>query len=458
MVNPFDRFLWGAATSSYQIEGAWEEDGKGESIWDRFAHTPGRIKDGKTGDVACDHYHRWKDDVALMREIGLQASRFSIAWPRILPQGRGAVHQAGLDFYGRLVDELLKSDIAPFVTLYHWDLPQSLQDKGGWPARDTVDAFVEYSDVVTRALGDRVKHWITHNEPWCASVLGQLAGVHAPGSKDADEALRSAHHLLLSHGAAVPVIRANSPDAEIGITLNLIPAVPASRSAADLDATRYYDGHINRWFLDPLYGRGYPGDMIADYRRKGFVQGEDLAFVQDGDYATMAAPCDFLGVNYYMREICRSHDVPEEENEPRLIQAPGPETRTDIGWEVYPDGLFDILYRVHSGYRPPKLYVTENGCSYGDAPDAEGRVRDERRIAYLRDHFAVAQRAVEQGVPLAGYFVWSLMDNFEWGEGYTQRFGIIWVDYETQERILKDSAHWYADFIRSTPIRLDSAG
>lgn len=450
MVNPFEHFLWGAATSSYQIEGAWNEDGKGESIWDRFAHTPGRIKDGQTGDVACDHYHKYKEDVALMKQIGLDAYRLSIAWPRILPDGRGAVNQAGLDFYDRLIDELLANGITPFVTLYHWDLPQKLQDQGGWPARDTSNAFVEYADVVTKSLGDRVKHWITHNEPWCASVLGQLVGVHAPGAKDAESALRAAHHLLLSHGAAVPVIRANSPDADVGITLNLIPAVPASGSAADYETYRQYDGHINRWFLDPLYGRDYPPDMVRDYTRKGYMPGGELAFVEEDDYLTMAAPCDFLGVNYYMREICRSEAIPEEENQPRDIPVPGPEKRTDLGWEIHPDGLFEILCRVHAAYRPPKLYVTENGCSYGDAPDPDGRVRDERRTAYLRDHFAAAQRAIEQGVPLAGYFVWSLMDNFEWGEGYTQRFGIIWVDYETQERILKDSAHWYADFIRST--------
>ncbi len=450
MVTSSKTFLWGAATSSYQIEGAWNEDGKGESIWDRYAHTPGRIKDGKTGDVACDHYHRYQNDVALMKQIGLDAYRFSIAWPRILPEGRGAVNQRGLDFYNRLVDALLANGIQPFVTLYHWDLPQVLQDKGGWPARATVEAFVEYTDVVTRSLGDRVKNWITHNEPWCASVLGQLVGVHAPGAQDAESALCAAHHLLLSHGAAVPVIRANSLGSEVGITLNLIPAVPASGSTADYDAYRQYDGHINRWFLDPLYGRDYPPDLVRDYMRKAYMPGGELAFVKADDYRTIAAPCDFLGVNYYMREICRSQDIPEEENQPRDIPVPGPEVRTDINWEVHPDGLFEILYRVHATYRPRKLYVTENGSSYGDAPDAEGRVRDERRIAYLRDHFAAAQRAMEQGVPLAGYFVWSLMDNFEWGEGFTQRFGIIWVDYETQERILKDSAHWYADFIRTT--------
>lgn len=449
MVKGNGTFLWGAATSAYQIEGAWNEDGKGESIWDRFSHTEGRIKDGSTGDVACDHYHRWKEDVALMRELGLQAYRFSIAWPRILPQGRGTVNPAGLDFYGRLVDELLANDITPFVTLYHWDLPQALQEDGGWTARETVDAFVEYADVVSRSLGDRVKHWITHNEPWCAAMLGQLVGIHAPGAKDGEEALRAAHHMLVSHGAAVPVLRANSADAEVGIVLNLMTAIPASGSPADYAAFRQVDGSVNRWFLDPLYGRRYPVDMAIYYHEKGYLPLHEAPFVLEGDYTTIAVPCDFLGINYYTRDICRSNDVPETENAPRVVPDPMPEQRTDIGWEVYPDGLYDVLMRVNQVYRPPKIYITENGCSYGDAPDADGRVRDERRLAYLRDHFASAQRAREAGVPLAGYFVWSLMDNFEWGEGYTQRFGIVWVDYNTQQRILKDSARWYADFIRS---------
>ena len=433
-------FLWGTATSSYQIEGAWNEDGKGESIWDRFAHTPGRIIDGSNGDVACDHYHRWPEDVALMKSLGLQAYRFSVAWPRILPDGRGRVNQAGLDFYSRLVDGLLAADILPFVTLYHWDLPQALQDAGGWPARATAEAFVEYADVVSAALGDRVQNWITHNEPWCVSFLSHQLGVHAPGWQDTYAALRVAHHVLLSHGWAVPAIRANSPAAEVGITLNLDWADPGCGSAADLNAARKADGNFNRWFLDPIFGRLYPADVVADFA-DSLPNGLD--FVQPGDMEAIAVPTDFLGVNYYTRRVARDEEAAD--NWPQEVFADGP--RTDMDWEIYPLGFYNLLNRIHFAYRPPKIYITENGASFLDGPDAAGRVADERRLAYLRDHFAAAHRAMHNGVPLAGYFVWSLLDNFEWAAGYTQRFGIVWVDYETQQRLAKDSALWYRQVI-----------
>lgn len=436
-------FLWGSATSSYQIEGATHADGRGESIWDRFAHTPGKVKDGSSGDVACDHYNRWKQDVALMKELGLQAYRFSIAWPRILPQGRGAVNQAGLDFYSRLVDELLAHDITPFATLYHWDLPQTLQDAGGWPARATAEAFVEYADVVSRALGDRVKNWITHNEPWCVSMLSHQIGEHAPGLSDWGLGLAAAHHLLLSHGWAVPVLRQNSPGAEVGITLNFTPAVPASPSAADYAAARQFDGYFNRWFVDPVYGRHYPADMVAGYTELGHLPASGPAFVQPGDMQAIAAHIDFLGVNYYSRHIARGDNSPDAKNLPQTV-FPAPTSEwTEMGWEVYPEGLYELLARLHFEYQPRKLYITENGASYSDGPNGQGRVHDQRRVTYLRDHLAAAHRAISAGVPLAGYFVWSLMDNFEWGHGYTQRFGIVWVDYETQQRIPKDSALWY---------------
>jgi beta-glucosidase len=442
-------FLWGAATAAYQIEGAWNEDGKGESIWDRFAHTPGRIRDGSTGDVACDHYHRWRDDVALIKELGLRAYRFSISWPRILPQGHGQANQRGLDFYRRLVDELLASEIVPFVTLYHWDLPQALEDQGGWPARSTVEAFADFADVVSRALGDRVKHWITLNEPCCFCSHGYQLGIHAPGREDRRAALAATHHALLAHGLAVDLIRRNSPGAEVGITLDVNPAVPASPSAADADAARHHDGYFNRWFLDPLYGRGYPSDMVDDYAADGALPPSGLSFVWPGDMRAIAAPTDLLGINYYSRTITRSSRIPEEHNLPRVAAAGA---RTDRGWEIYPDGLYEMLARLHFTYHPDKLYVTENGASYIDRLDGDGEVHDMQRLSYLREHFLAAQRAIAAGVPLAGYFVWSLFDNFEWAEGLSDRFGIVYVDFATQRRIPKDSALWLKQVIATNRV------
>jgi beta-glucosidase len=438
-------FVWGAATSAYQIEGATREGGRAESIWDRFSATPGKVLGGENGDVACDHYHRFRDDISLMKQLSLGAYRFSVAWPRILPRGLGAPNEGGLDFYDRLVDALLQAAITPFVTLYHWDLPQFLEDRGGWPHRDTAKAFVDFADIVSRRLGDRVRHWITHNEPWCASVLGYWDGLHAPGRKDPAAALAASHHLLLSHGWAVPIVRANSPGATVGITLNLIPPTPASPSAADQDAARQFDASFNRWFLDPLYGRGYPRDALADHVIAGHLATPELPAVQPGDLAAIATPTDFLGVNYYNRAVVRSDAVSEERNAPRTVFLR--DESTDMGWEVYPDGLWEILTRVHREYRPPALYVTENGASYGPSPAPGEHLRDDPRISYLRRHFLAARRALDEGVPLHGYFVWSLLDNFEWDRGYTQRFGITWVDYATQERIPKDSALWYRDVI-----------
>jgi beta-glucosidase len=428
-------FLWGAATAAYQIEGAWNEDGKGESIWDRFSHTPGKVLGGDTGDVACDHYHRWRDDIGLMRELGLQAYRLSISWPRVLPAGVGAVNSAGLDFYDRLIDGLLQAGIQPYVTLYHWDLPQALQDKGGWANRDTVAAFANYADVVARRLGDRVKHWITHNEPWCTSFLGNWLGEHAPGIQNGP-ALAVAHHVLLSHGEAVPVLRAGSPGAQVGITLNFSPAYPATDSANDQAAALRHDGFFNRWFLDPLYGRGYPADMVAVY-------GAMMPEIQDGDLERIAVPTDFLGVNFYNRAVIR-HDPSTPVLQTGFEHPEGEYTAMD--WEVYADALRALLVRLQNDYAPNRMYITENGAAYPDTLTVDG-VRDEGRISYLSRHLAAAHAAIGEGAKLEGYFYWSLMDNFEWAWGYSKRFGIVYVDYPTQRRILKDSAMFYGDVI-----------
>ncbi len=446
-------FVWGAATSAYQIEGATNEDGRGESIWDRFARSESRIEDGSTGDVACDHYHRWEEDVGLMNRLRLR--RLSLLhryWPRIFASGRAPVNERGLDFYDRLVDALLAHGIEPFATLYHWDLPQKLEDAGGWANRATAEAFVAYTDVVTRRLGDRVKSWITHNEPWCASHLGYQVGRHAPGLRDWSTALAASHHLLLSHGWAVSVVRANSPGAQVGITLNLSPVVAASDSEADADACRHQDGYLNRWFLEPVYNAVYPRDMCADYARLGYLSSESPAFLRDGDLRTISARTDFLGVNYYNRTVARSSSLAETENRPRTVFLAPEVEWTDMGWEVYPRGLFDLLLRVHRDYAPPKIYVTENGASYGERPDDLGRIRDARRVQFVRDHLLEARRSIDAGVPLAGYFAWSLLDNFEWERGYTQRFGITWVDYATQERVPKDCALWYRDVIAENAV------
>jgi beta-glucosidase len=440
-----DNFLWGVATSAYQIEGAWAEDGKAESVWDRFSHTPGKIIDSSNGDMACDHYHRLSEDVALMKSLGIQAYRFSISWPRIFPEGYGRINQAGLDFYSRLVDELLTVGIRPMITLYHWDLPQVLEDKGGWPVRETAAAFADLAEVVSRSLGDRVKSWITHNEPWCTSFLGYQIGVHAPGVQDWNTALRASHHVLLSHGLAVPRIRQNAAGAEVGIALNFEEAVPASDSAADYHAARLWHGQLGRWFLDPVYGRHYPADVVAHYEAEGYLPA-GMDFVQPGDMETIAVPTDFLGVNYYTRRVCR--DERAVDNRPQTVFAAPASERTEMGWEVEPEELYRLLSRLHFEYRIPKIYITENGCSYMDGPDVHGRVADQRRIDYLEGHLTAVHRAISQGVPVAGYMQWSLMDNFEWAMGYTQRFGLVYVDYDSQKRYPKDSAYWYQDVIR----------
>ncbi|MEM1023021.1 MAG: GH1 family beta-glucosidase [Myxococcota bacterium] len=443
-------FVFGTSTSAFQVEGNTQADGRGDSIWDSFARRAGTISDGSDGSPACDHYRRWADDIDLMRRMGVDAYRFSMAWPRIFPNGRGALNEAGLDFYQRLVDGLLEADIEPMLTLYHWDLPQALQDRGGWPERDTGLAFADYAQLVSRRLGDRVKLWVTHNEPWCISVLGHELGEHAPGLQDVEASLRAAHNVLLSHGWATEAMRTEVPeDARLGIVLNLTPAHPASPSEADREEARRFDARFNRWFLDPLFRGQYPEDGVRDRRLSGELPEGPLPFVQEGDMSTIAVPTDFLGLNYYSRAILRSGALAEADNAPRELDPPSAETLTDMGWEVHPDGLEETLRRLADEYAPPAIYVTENGCAYAMGPDEEGRIRDEQRVEFLEGHLRAVARALEAEVPVAGYFVWSLLDNFEWAHGYTKRFGLAWVDYETQTRTLKDSGLRYAEIIAS---------
>lgn len=443
-----DDFTFGVAASAYQIEGAWDEDGKGESIWDRFVDEPGRIFSGATGRVACDHYHRYAEDVALMADAGIPAYSLTTAWTRIIPDGTGAIEPRGIAFYDRLVDELLDHGITPYVTLYHWDLPQALQDRGGWANRHTVDAFVRYADVISAALGDRVKQWKTHNEPWVASFVGHSDGVFPPGHTDFTEALTVAHHILLSHGRAVPAIRANVPDAEVGIVIDCRPSTPATDDPADIAAQRHFDGFRNRWFFDPIFGKGYPLDMVDAYRRRGRFDTEQPPFILPCDLDQIAVPIDFIGVNYYTAlEISAGADETEDTG-----VAPGPnppDGYTEMGWPIVPSALTAFLKRLNDDYGAADIRVTENGASYSDGPGLDGDVHDGRRIEYLRAHLAAVADAIELGVPVTSYFVWSILDNFEWVLGYSQRFGLVWVDHATGERIPKDSLAWYGDVITS---------
>ena len=429
---PYD-FVWGAATAAYQVEGAVREDGRGESIWDRFVTTPGAIANGDHGGTACDSYHRYPEDVRLMRELGLNAYRFSIAWPRIVPEGRGQVNAAGLDFYDRFVDELLANGIEPFATLYHWDLPQPLEDRGGWPVRDTVEAFAEYVEIVAGRLGDRVTRWITQNEPWVVSWLGYGWGQHAPGRTNTGDAIAAAHHVLLSHGRAVDVLRRQVPGAYVGIAIDVIPTHPLTDSEADLAATRLEDGRRNRWILDPVLRGSYPEDVLPHYEQ----------FLPEGafdDLPTVAAPIDLLGLNYYRRHVVRANG-----GAPVVVEPANAEF-TDMGWEVYPDGLYELLVRMHTEYDTPPLHVMENGAAFTDLR-RNGSVEDPDRTSYIETHLGAIGRAIDAGVPVQGYFVWSLLDNFEWGLGYSKRFGIVFVDYEKIERVPKASYRWYRDFI-----------
>ncbi len=432
-----EQFYWGVATAAYQIEGAVTEDGRGESIWDRFCAVPGHILNNETGAVACDHYHRSQEDIQLMGELGVNAYRFSIAWPRILSTGTGQVNPRGLDFYDRLVDVLLAAGIEPFVTLYHWDLPQALQDRvGGWASRETADAFANYADVVSRRLGNRVRYWMTLNEPWVSTFMGHEIGNMAPGLRDPRLAWQVSHHLLLAHGLAVPILRANGrPDTRVGIVLNLSPVEAATPTEEDEQAARAVDGKLNRWFLDPLFRGSYPADMLASL-------GSLAPQTEEGDAAIIARPLDFLGANYYYRDIVHR----QADGGIGMVRPKGAEY-TDMNWEVYPPGLRKLLLHLQREYALPQLFVTENGAAFPDTISEDGQVHDPRRVHYLREHIREALSTIADGVPLAGYFVWSLMDNFEWARGYAPRFGLVYVDYPTQRRMLKDSGRWYRDMI-----------
>jgi beta-glucosidase len=431
---------YGAATAAFQIEGATRTHGRGESIWDRFCRFPGAVANGDTGDVACDHYHRWEDDLDLMVELGLESYRFSIAWPRVQPRGSGPVNPAGIDFYRRLTEGLLARGIEPVATLYHWDLPQALQDGGGWAVRDTSERFGEYAAHVGTALGDLIEHWITVNEPWVVSILGYAHGTKAPGLRDWPTALRAAHHVLLGHGVALAALRAAVPGAQVGITLNPAPIHAATCSDEDRAAALRMDGHLNRWFLDPVLRGAYPEDLRAFYER---LFGP-LDVVRRGDMRTISAPIDFLGINYYQPERVAA--------DPRcaplgIKPAPRPAPTTAMGWEVNPDGLYELLLRLRRDYGDVPIFITENGAAYDDGAVVDGCVDDPDRLEYLRAHIDALARAVAEGADVRRYYAWSLLDNFEWEEGYGKRFGIVHVDYETLARVPKRSALWYRDHI-----------
>ncbi|MFI5889803.1 GH1 family beta-glucosidase [Actinoplanes sp. NPDC051513] len=435
-----DGFLWGAATAAYQIEGAVHEDGRGVSIWDTFARTPGAVLRGDTGDIACDHYHRWPADLDLLKELGVGAYRFSVAWPRVMPSGDGAVNKAGLDFYDRLTDGLLERGITPMATLYHWDLPQALQDRGGWADRDTADHFAGYAEVVAERLGDRVPYWLTLNELYCSAFVGHLDGKHAPGLRDEKVAVTALHHLLLAHGKAVSALRASGTTGRIGITCNLTSVRPFTSDPADVAAARRLDLHENRMFLDPLFRGAYPPDAAGHY---GAVT--DFGFVHDGDLEAIAQPLDYFGINYYERHAVRADPADPVRGWQRV--PPARPTVTGIG--IDPVGLREILERVNREYTPLPLVVTETGLALHDYVAPDGTVADDERIAFFDGHIRAAHEALENGVPLFGFFPWSFMDNFEWQSGYGVRYGVYYVDYATQERRPKASAEWYRSVIRA---------
>jgi beta-glucosidase len=434
-------FLWGSATASYQVEGAWNIDGRGESIWDRFSHTQGNVKGGWTGDVACDNYHRYPEDIALMKQMNLRSYRYSIAWPRIQPSGSGAANQKGVDFYKRLTDAVLGAGMRPLVTLFHWDLPQTLEEQGGWPRRDTAARFADYVEIVIKALGDRINTWAIFNEPWVFTYVGYAEGRHAPGKTEFDLFLKSAHTVNLAQGDAFRAIKAIAPKSKVGSAFSMSPAAPLTSSAEDAAAAKRFDAFNNVWFLETALRGRYP---------EAFVHGTPLEIMgfQSGDEKRMIAPLDYVGVNYYFRRLVSASTTaaPSKVSYDAMgfaiaMGKDGP--LTEIGWEVYPRGLYDIVQRVSKDYKLP-IEITENGCSYGDYPDANGRVTDNRRIDYYREHLRELARAIRDGADVRGYHAWSIFDNFEWAEGYTQRFGLVYIDFPTQRRYMKDSAKWFS--------------
>lgn len=434
-------FLWGAATAAYQIEGAVTEGGRGLSVWDTFSATPGKTRNGDTGAVACDHYHRWREDVDIAADLGLRAYRMSVSWARLQPTGRGGLNPAGVAFYRQVLTALRERGIRPFVTLYHWDLPQVLEDAGGWPERDTALRFADYSDRTVAALGDLVDDWTPINEAWCVSFLGYVHGVHAPGRTDLAAGLRAAHHLNLGHGLAVQAIRAQSPDARVGPAVIVTDIEAASDREEDLAAQRRADGSANRLFLDPLLKGRYPDDVVEHYRYTGAFDA-----VADGDLAVIASPVDFVGINHYHHSV-----VAADPDEPLLGVRDLPPTPplTSFGWEIRPQSLLRVLTRLHDEYTTLPIYVTENGACFDDKVDANGNVDDDQRVDYLDGYLNAVAQAIQRGIDVPGYFTWSLLDNYEWAEGYDKRFGLVYVDYPTQQRIPKKSAHWYRDVIAS---------
>jgi beta-glucosidase len=434
-------FLWGTATAAYQVEGAWNIDGRGESIWDRFSHTHGNVKGGWTGDVACDNYHRYPEDISLMKQMNLRSYRYSIAWPRIQPAGSGAVNQKGVDYYKRLTDAVLGAGMRPLVTLFHWDLPQALEDGGGWPNRDTASRFADYVEIAVKALGDRIDTWAIFNEPWVFTYVGYAEGRHAPGKNSFHLFLKSAHTVNLAQGDGFRAIKAIAPKSKVGTAFSMSPAAPLTSSSDDAAAAKRFDAFNNVWFLETALRGRYP---------EAFVNGTPLEAMgfQSGDEKRMTAPLDYIGVNYYFRRLVSASRIaaPSKASYDSMgfeiaMGKDGP--LTEIGWEVYPRGLYDIVQRVSKDYKLP-IEITENGCSYGDYPDSTGRVADDRRIHYYREHLRELARAIRDGADVRGYHAWSILDNFEWAEGYTQRFGLVYIDFPTQRRYMKDSAMWFS--------------
>jgi beta-glucosidase len=442
-------FLWGTASASYQIEGAWNEDGKGESIWDRFCRTPGAIRDGHAGDVACDFYHRYRDDIALMSELNLSAARISLSWPRVLPEGKGRLNIKGIDFYQRVVDELLRRNLRPFVTLYHWDLPQALEDLGGWPNRELAHYFADYAATAVEHLGDRVKHWMVFNEPWIFTILGYLTGRHAPGRREPAQAIRATHVVNLAQAMATRALRAarHKPEA-VGTAFSMAPCHPVEDKDEHRAAAERWHRFSNLWFLETAMRGRYPDAYMSGPL-------DDRLGIAPGDLDAIREPLDFIGINLYSRAVV-AH-VPDDTNlAARPVRTEGGE-RTDFDWEVCPTALSEMIMRISNDYRGIPIYVTENGCSYADGPGPDGKVDDQRRISFLRRYIAEVGRAISQGADVRGYFLWTLTDNFEWAEGYNQRFGIVWCDFESQRRIVKQSGRWYARLAASnvleTPAR-----
>jgi len=443
-------FTWGSATSSYQVEGGWQEDGKAESIWDRFAHAPGRIVDGSDGDIACDQLHRYPEDIALLRELGLGAYRFSVSWPRVVPTIDGAVNRAGLDYYDRLVDALLEAGITPFPTLYHWDLPQWQQDAGGWADRAVIGRFAEYADAVVRALGDRVTTWTVLNEPQVFVTHGHLEGVHAPGLRDLDLTLRTSHIVNLTHAEGVRAVRAAAPGAAIGSGFNMDIAYPATDDPRDAAAAERHHAWVNAWYLDPLVRGGYP---------LAFVDQEaalDRMDIRPGDMEAMATAFDFIALNMYSRAVI-ADDPSDARFGLRRLQGPG--RTNDFGWEIWPAALHKLVRRVDADYGHPPIYITENGCADNARPGPDGRIHDASRVRYLEDHLGQLARAIDDGCDVRGYFAWSLLDNFEWAAGYSQRFGIVWVDFQDAglPRTVKDSGHRLSEIVAGGALEYDDS-